>query len=73
MIVNGFVLASLLGGGLALWLLFYAIRRKIRAGGVNNRQASARETSALLAALFGFPAGAWIYDKLYPCSEEYSG
>ena len=68
MIVSGVVLAGLLGGGLALWLLLRLIRRKIRAGSVNQREPKGRETAALLGAMFGFPAGLWIYDKLYPCS-----
>ncbi|GEM_PF-3177067 len=64
-----FVLAGLLGSGLVLWLLLWAIRRKMQAGG---SRASAREASVLLGALFGFPAGLWIYDKLCPCSEKAS-
>lgn len=64
-IVNGVVLASLLGGGLGLWLLLVLIRLRMRNG---RKKRQARETSALFGALFGFPAGLWIYDKLCPYS-----
>jgi hypothetical protein len=57
-VVSSVVLAGMLGGGLALWLLLRLIRRKIGAGCV--------ETPASLGTMFGFPAGWWIYDKLYP-------
>jgi hypothetical protein len=67
MIGNGFVLAGLIGGGLVFWLFLCAIRRKIRAGSARDQKTQARATPALLGAMFGFPAGLWIYDKLYPC------
>lgn len=70
------VLAGLLGGGLGVWLLLRMIRFKMRTrqpamswqeGSANDPRTQARETAALLGALFGFPGGLWIYDKLYPC------
>jgi hypothetical protein len=69
-VVNGIVLVGLLSGGLALWLLLRLIRRRIRAGSEWDRETLARERPALLGAIFGFPAGLWIYDKLCPCSEK---
>ncbi|HTU93869.1 MAG TPA: hypothetical protein VMF69_27560 [Gemmataceae bacterium] len=63
--VNGVILASILGGGLVLWLLLLTIRWRLRVG---RAERQARETSALLGAMFGYPAGMWVYDKLYPCS-----
>lgn len=67
-VVNGVVLVGLLGGGLALWLLLRLIRRRIQAGSASDREFLSRERPALFGALFGFPAGLWIYDKLCPCS-----
>lgn len=71
-VVNEFVLASLLGGGLALWLLLNMVRFKLRATWSRTLEEEdaamqARRMPALLGAMFGFPAGLWIYDKLYPC------
>jgi hypothetical protein len=74
-IINGVPLAGLLGGGLSLWLSLRLIRFRLRAsrtatawsaGSVNEPGTQARETAGLLGAMFGFPAGLWIYDKLYP-------
>ena len=70
-VVNEFVLASLLGGGVALWLVLCGVRFKMRANDAGNPLAAsgpeaARRTPALLGAMFGFPAAQWIYDKLYP-------
>ncbi|HTU20357.1 MAG TPA: hypothetical protein VMG10_19995 [Gemmataceae bacterium] len=70
--VNEFVVAGLLGGGLGLWILLVMIRLKIRAArpatpGTEDTTTQARSAPALLGAMFGFPAGMWIYDKLYPC------
>lgn len=67
-VVKGAVLAGLLGGGLALWLLLRLIRRRIWAE--SGSEARPRETPASLGAMFGFPAGLWIYDKTYPFSEK---
>lgn len=70
------VFACLLGGGLGLWLLLRMVRFKMRTraaeatwqtGSVRDPNTQAREKAALFGALFGFPAGMWIYDKLYPC------
>jgi len=71
-VVNEFVLAGLLGGGLGLWIVLGLIRFKMRAArpATPAEQATAmqaRGAPALLGAMFGFPAGLWIYDKLYPC------
>jgi hypothetical protein len=75
-LVNDVLVAGLLGGGLGLWLLLRLIRFKMRrnrpatawdAGSINESGTQARETAALLGAMFGYPAGLWIYDKLYPC------
>jgi hypothetical protein len=75
-VVNDIALAGLLGGGLGLWLLLRMIRFRMRrkraattwqTGSQSDPATQARETSALLGAMFGFPAGLWIYDKLYPC------
>jgi hypothetical protein len=60
--VNDGIFAAVLGGGLTLWLLLCLIRRKIRSSGERTRT----ENAALLGAMFGSPAGVWIYDKLYP-------
>lgn len=66
------VLTSVFGGGVCLWILLGILRFKMR----SSRPAiprdeegamQAREGPALLGAMFGFPAGLWIYDKLYPC------
>ncbi|MGH7172501.1 MAG: hypothetical protein ACRELF_14625 [Gemmataceae bacterium] len=70
--VNEFVLAGLLVGGLALWILLAMIRFKMRAAraataGDEDAAMQARGAPALFGAMFGFPAGLWIYDKLYPC------
>lgn len=74
--VNDVVLAGLLGGGLGLWLLLRMIRFKMRTrraattwqtGSVSDPKTQTRETAALLGSMFGFYAGLWIYDKLYPC------
>jgi hypothetical protein len=69
-VVNSVVLAALLGGGLALWLLLRLIRRRIRAGDVSEQAALLHETPASLGTMFGFPAGLWIYDKIYPYSKS---
>ncbi|HWG43852.1 MAG TPA: hypothetical protein VN688_13830 [Gemmataceae bacterium] len=70
-VVNEFVLAGLLGGGVALWLLLCGVRFKMQgkqARSLFDESApqGSRRTPALLGAMFGFPAGQWIYDKLYP-------
>lgn len=72
-VVNEFVLAGLLGGGLGLWILLGTVRLKMRAGrpiapSEQDAAMQARSAPALFGAMFGFPAGLWIYDKLYPCS-----
>ncbi len=70
-IVHEFVLGGILAGGVGLWLALCAIRYKIRirdpitANEVGAAE-GARQRPALLGALFGSPAGHWIYDKLYP-------
>jgi hypothetical protein len=73
---NDAVFAFLLGGGLGLWLLLRMVRYRLRSptgatswqtGSVSDPNTRARETAALLGALFGFPGGMWVYDKLYPC------
>jgi hypothetical protein len=68
-VVNEFVLAGLLGGGLALWVVLGIIRFKMGAGRAINESAAERacERPALLGAMFGSPTGQWLYDKLYPC------
>ncbi len=77
-VVNEFVLASLLGGGVALWLVLCGVRFKMRASQAGNSlddsaAERARRTPALLGAMFGFPAGQWIYDKLYPSTPQAAG
>lgn len=69
-VVSGVVLASLLGGGLSLWLLLRMVRYRIRAGSGSDGKAQERERAALLGVCFGFPAGMCLYDRLYPCSEK---
>ncbi len=66
-VVSGVVLTGILSGGLVLWLLLLLIRFHKRA---SDGRMQARETSVLLAALFGFPAGMCIYDRLCPNSEK---
>jgi TPM domain len=70
-VVSEFVLAGLIGGGVGLWLVLCIVRYKMRARRAvreteENAEEQARQTPALLGAMFGFPAGLWIYDKLYP-------
>jgi hypothetical protein len=65
-VVNGSVFIGLLAGGLALWLLLRLIRRRIGAGSMSDRETQAHDNPILLGAMFGFPAGLWIYDKLSP-------
>ncbi|HEY7330482.1 MAG TPA: hypothetical protein VH592_22770 [Gemmataceae bacterium] len=69
-VINDIVLAGLLGGGLALWLLLRLIRRRIRAGDASEQGTLPHETPASLGTMFGFPAGLWIYDKIYPYSKS---
>lgn len=73
---NDLVFAGLLGGGLGLWLLLRMIRFKMRTrqaatswqeGSASDPRTQTRERAAMFGALFGFPGGLWIYDKLYPC------
>jgi hypothetical protein len=77
-VVNEFVLASLLGGVVGLWLLLCLIRFKMRARHASDSieqsaEERARRGPALLGAMFGFPAGHWLYDKLYPSSAQSAG
>lgn len=67
-VVNEIFLAAILVGGVALWLILYSVRLKLRAGHLREEDAAkpARGTPALLGAQFGFPAALWIYDKLHP-------
>jgi uncharacterized membrane protein YgcG len=71
-VANEVLFAGVLGGGLALWSLLGMIRFRMRRkqpATLSEEDAAmqARATPALLGAMFGFPAGMWIYDKLYPC------
>ncbi len=68
--LNDMVLVGLLGGGSALWLLLRLIRRRIQNRSESDRETLSHERPALLGAMFGFPAGLWIYDKLCPHSEK---
>lgn len=68
--VEGVVLIGLLCGGLALWLFLRLVRRRIRAGSLSDREPSPRERLAMHGDMLGFPAGQWIFDKMYPCSEK---
>jgi hypothetical protein len=70
-VVNDFVLGSLLASGVGLWLLLRLIRYRLRSqerAGSRERpeEPSARAKSALFGAMFGWPAGLWIYDKMVP-------
>ncbi len=70
-VVSEFVLAGVLGGGLGLWLVLGLIRYKMRSDGADDpieetTEVQVRRRPALMGAMFGFPAGHWIYDKLYP-------
>jgi hypothetical protein len=71
-LANDFVLASVVGGGMVLWILLVMIRFNMRARQPADSEGQdtamqARSKPALLGAMFGYPAGMWIYDKLYPC------
>lgn len=71
-VANDVVLVGVLGGGLALWGLLVTIRFRMRRRqpetlSAEDASMQARATPALLGAMFGYPAGMWIYDKLYPC------
>lgn len=71
-LTNDFVFASILGGGAVVWILLVMIRfnmrkRQSEEPGGKDAALPARTAPALLSAVFGFPAGMWIYDKLYPC------
>lgn len=66
-VVSGVVLASFLGGGVAIWLLLRFVRFRIRAGRVSDAKMQEREAAALLGLLSGSAAGMCIYDKVYPC------
>lgn len=67
-VVNEYILLGLVGGGVGLWLVLALVRIKMRAGHTETAGvgATALHGPALLGAMFGSPAGAWIYDKLYP-------
>jgi hypothetical protein len=70
-VVPELILLGVLGGGVGLWLGLAMLRYKMR-----GRQAEApteedihersRRRPALLGAMFGTPAGLWLYDKLCP-------
>lgn len=75
-VANNVALAGLIVGAVGLWLLLRMIRYRMRVrhpvsswqdGSYSDPRTQAREKAALLGALFGFPAGMWVYDKLYPC------
>ena len=66
-VVSAVVLASLLGGGVAVWLLLRMVRFRMRTGTASGGRMQEEETAALFGGLFGFPAGICIYDKVYPC------
>jgi hypothetical protein len=70
-VVSELVLAGMVGGGAALWLLLCGVRYKMRGGRLlsaieGSSSEGSRRTPAMLGAMFGSPAGQWIYDKLYP-------
>jgi hypothetical protein len=70
-VVSEFVLAGVLAGGLGIWLVLWLIRYKMRSRRPEDpveetAEEQVRRRPALLGAMFGFPAGHWIYDKLYP-------
>lgn len=66
-VVSEFTLVGLLGGGGVLWLLLWMVRYRMRAGSAFEEDpAEAVRRPALLGAMFGFPAGGWIYDRLHP-------
>jgi hypothetical protein len=70
-VVNEYILLGLVSGGVGLWLVLAIVRFRMRAGqadtaGAGGVGATALHRPALLGAMFGSPAGAWIYDKLYP-------
>lgn len=69
-VVRGVVSAGLLGGGLAVWLLLYLVRFRIRRASGSSRKMQEHESAALLGVLFGFPAGMSIYDKMSPYSGD---
>jgi hypothetical protein len=68
-VLSEFALAGILGGGLVLWLVLSIVRYKMRAAHPVEEDSAeqVRRRPALLGAMFGFPAGLWIYDRLYPC------
>lgn len=68
-VLSELALAGILGGGLLLWLVLSIVRYKTRAAQPAEEDPTerARRRSALLGAMFGFPAGLWIYDRLYRC------
>jgi hypothetical protein len=70
LVVSSVVLASLLGGGAAAWLVLRIVHHRIRAGRASDAKMQEKETAALLGILIGFPAGMCIYDKLCPHSEK---
>jgi hypothetical protein len=72
-IVSDAALVGVMGGGLGFWLLLRLIRLRMRARSGRERKISPRSTTALYGAMFGCPAGIWIYDKLYPDSAEAAG
>ena len=70
-VVSEFVLAGVLAGGIGLWLVLGLIRYKMRARRADalpeeTAEERVRRRPALMGAMFGLPAGHWIYDKLYP-------
>lgn len=69
-IVSGVVLSSLLGGGVAVWLLLRIVRFRMRARRASNGKIQEQEMAALLGVLFGFPAGMCIYDNIHPYLEK---
>jgi hypothetical protein len=75
--VDDFVLLTLLGGGLGLWFLLCLIRYKLRGrqavDAARSGEPNRTDDAALLGAMFGCPAGMWIYDKLYPCPASAAG
>jgi hypothetical protein len=68
---NDVLLLGCLGGGIALWILLLAIHWKLGLKSTPSQEKAPLLTPALLGAIFGFPTGAWINDKIYLEDSKY--